>query len=186
MKNLLVTAFTILTLCIGASLKAQKNVLKANLLSPIVLSGSFFYERAITKESSLQLGYFFTGFSISDTKFRGYGITPEYRYYAAGEVLNGFYFSPFLRYQNFSLSEEFTDFNGENQEAKATLTTFGGGLIAGWQWMFRERVTADIFVGPCFNSGNVKLEDNSSSRDFSTNVFTGVGMRIGLTVGIAF
>jgi hypothetical protein len=186
MRKLLLQSIICLSVFAGSTLKAQKNVLKANLLSPIVLTGSFFYERAITEKSSLQLGYFFTGFSISDTKFRGYGITPEYRNYTAGEVLNGFYIAPFLRYQNFSLSEEFKDSEGKNQEATAILTTYGGGLTIGWQWLFGERITTDIFLGPCYNSSNIKLEDNSSTVDFSTDLFIGVGLRAGLTVGIAF
>src|SRR3712207_6955264 len=51
---------------------------------------------------------FYSSFGLSDLKYSGYGITPEFRFYFAGraEALNGVYVAPFARYQ--SRSEEHT------------------------------------------------------------------------------
>src|SRR5689334_6778744 len=54
----------------GLVASAQKqNVLKVNVFSPLVKSGSFFYERAIGKDKSVQLGVGFTSYHPGDTKF---------------------------------------------------------------------------------------------------------------------
>ena len=91
----------------------KKNAIKVNIFSPIVRTGSFFYERALNDGASAQLGFFYTGYKITETKFSGYGITPEFRFYPSKkEDMKGFYLGPFLRYQSFSLTEEVTDAKG--------------------------------------------------------------------------
>lgn len=129
----------------------------------------------------MQLGFFYTTIKISETKFSGFGITPEYRFYLSEskDVLNGFYVAPFLRYQNFKLEDEFT-----NDEA--TLTTFGGGVLAGHQWIFKERFSLDTFIGPSYLGGSVDVEGDAEEDDFSTGALNGFGVRVGVTFGIAF
>ncbi len=84
------------------SAQAQSNVFKVNIISPVFKTASVFFERAINEESSLQLGFFYTGYTGDDTKFRGFGITPEYRFYLSESAAPaGVYVAPFLRYQNF-------------------------------------------------------------------------------------
>ena len=123
-------------LMLSSSVFAQKkNAIKVNILSPVVRTGSFFYERALSDGASAQLGFFYTGYKISDTKFSGFGITPEFRYYPAkNEDMKGFYLAPFLRYQNFKLTQDATD-------SKGTFTSFGGGVLIGGQFLFGNVVT---------------------------------------------
>ena len=85
---------------------AQRTAIKVNIISPVVATGSFFIEHAISDMSSIQIGGFYTGATIGDTKFRGFGFTPEFRYYLSEEpiALSGFYLAPFLRYQSFTLT----------------------------------------------------------------------------------
>lgn len=160
---------------------AQRNVIKANIFSPILRTGSFFYEQAVNENSSLQLGFFYTGIKIDETRFSGFGITPEYRLYLSEskDVLNGFYVGPFLRYQNFKLEDELS-----NDEAK--LTTFGGGVLVGHQWIFKERFSLDTFIGPSYFGGSIEVEGDADEEDFSADIFNGFGVRIGVTFGIAF
>ncbi|MBC8109717.1 MAG: DUF3575 domain-containing protein [Verrucomicrobia bacterium] len=156
--------------------KAQDNTVKFNLFSIIVRTGSFFYERKINDNSSAQLGFFYTGATVSDVKFRGFGITPEYRYYPSGNAMNGFYVAPYLRYQNLKIEQTADD--------KATLSSFGGGLLVGRQWIFNEKIALDIFAGPNYNAGNVKV--TSGSVDEVAGGFDGFGVRLGLALGIGF
>ncbi len=159
-----------------------KNIFKVNLLSPIVRTGSFFYERVITEKSTAQLGFFYTGWSSSGTKIRGFGITPEYRFYVSNskQAPQGFFVAPFLRYQNLELT---TDAAAE----KATLTAFGGGLVIGGQWIFSERISLDVFGGPSLNSRRFKATTNGTTEeDFTLTGFGSFGLRFGVTVGIAF
>jgi hypothetical protein len=46
-------------------------------------------------------------------------------------------------------------------------------------------VTLDIFLGPNYNSGKVKVTDGSGDVDVPGN-FEGFGLRFGVTLGIAF
>jgi hypothetical protein len=158
----------------------KKNIIKVNLLSPIVRTGSFFYERVITDKSSLQLGLLYTGYSTEGTKLRGFGITPEYRFYLSQskQAPQGFFVAPFLRYENLELT---------NLNDQATLSTFGGGLVIGGQWVFSNIVSLDIFGGPRLNTRNFKATTGGTTvDDFTLTGFGSFGLRFGVTLGIAF
>ncbi|MBX2896291.1 MAG: DUF3575 domain-containing protein [Cyclobacteriaceae bacterium] len=149
-----------------------------NIFSPIVKTFNASFERKLSANSSFQLGAFFTSYNPASTKFSGFGLTPEYRFYLSEtEAPAGVYLAPFVRYQNFKLTEEST-------ASKGTFTTFGGGLVIGKQWIFKEKISLDIFLGPQYSSGNVKV--TSGSDTFDTDVFDGFGIRTGLTLGFAF
>ncbi len=188
MKKLLLSAALLAAGLFANDAKAQSNVFKVNIFSPIVSTASVFYERAISDDKSVQLGFFYTGFKVTDTKFSGFGITPELRFYLSeSNAPEGFYVAPFARYQNFTLTNEFEDFSGGGGTTKseATLSTIGGGVIAGKHWIFKERISLDAFLGPQLNSGSVEVKSGDESS-FSTGAFSGFGIRTGLTFGVAF
>jgi hypothetical protein len=159
---------------------AQSNVIKFNIFAPIVKTANFQYERAFGNKS-FQLGAFYTGFSPETTKFSGFGITPEMRFYLGDtDAPEGFFAAPFLRYQSFTIEETDPDF-----EAKGTFSAIGGGFIIGKQWIFKERVALDMFIGPSYNSGKVKAESgDTGSLDAGT--FDGFGVRFGVCFGLAW
>lgn len=176
MKKLILIAMSILTFNVAFAQK--ENVIKINILSPIVKTFNVQYERKLNATSSVQLGFFYTGYSVSETTFSGIGITPEYRFYLSeDEALQGVYIAPFLRYQDFSLTES-------TSTSKATQTTFGGGVILGKQWLFKEKIALDIFIGPSYASGGVKV--TSGTGTFNTNAFDGFGLRAGVCFGFGF
>lgn len=189
MKNLSIAVCLILVLLFASNTqtKAQdspQNVVKINILSPILRTASLFYERAISESSSLQLGLFYTGLSIDDTRFRGFGITPEFRYYLSDKgAPQGFFIAPFVRYQNFTLTAE--DEFSQSGESKADLNSFGGGLLVGGQWIFKDIISLDVWGGPSYSTSTIKVEEGSED-DFSTGGVTGFGIRAGVTLGIAF
>jgi len=159
--------------------KSKSNAIKVNLFSPIVKTGSFFYERAVSDKSSAQLGVGFTSYNRSGIKISGLFFTPEYRMYLSGQSLDGFYVAPFARYQNLKIED-----NSGSTEAKATLSTYGGGVTVGRQWLFGNIVSFDIFAGPSYNSGSVKVTDGDEVS--VPGSFRGFGARVGLTLGVAF
>lgn len=68
---------------IGHSALAQetpRQALKINPLSLFFLTGNVSYERAVKEDQSFQVGLFYTGVSISEVKYSGIGVTPEYRF----------------------------------------------------------------------------------------------------------
>jgi hypothetical protein len=172
-------AIAVMVLAVPA-LAQSKNAFKASLLSPIVRTGSFFYERAMSEDTSLQLGFFYTGMSFGDTYFRGIGLTPEFRFYlSSSPAPNGIFVAPYARYQNFSLS------NDHVFEGKATYTSIGGGLLVGAQTLLKNVITLEGFIGPSYSSGKIKITSGDED-DFNTGIFDGFGVRFGLTIGVAF
>jgi hypothetical protein len=168
---------------LGASAQtSKKNLIKANLLSPLVLTGSFAYERVLSPKSTLQIGFYYTGFGIFGTRFRGYGLTPEYRIYLSDNrpAPTGFYVGPYLRYQDLDLSVK------DVAAASARLTSFGGGLVLGGQWVFSDVVSLDVFGGTGYNARNVTYANGASEGDFDLTGFGRVGLRLGVMLGIAF
>ena len=153
------------------------NILKVNILSPLARTFSGFYERKIAPSASLQVGFSYTGARLDDVQLRGWSVVPEFRYYAGKkEALEGFYVAPFMRIGNFEVSDDF---------AKADLTSIGGGLLVGNQWIFSKGLTLDLFIGPSYSSGNLKLTEGEAEPDTPGTV-NGFGLRAGVTLGIAF
>lgn len=172
---------------VQAQAPVKKNIVKINPLSLGLLTLNGSYERVVSDNASLQLGIFYTGFSISGTSFSGLGITPEVRIYLSGskDAPEGLHVSPFLRYQSFSLSSSPID--GEN--ISADLSSFGGGCLLGYQWLLgrSDRVSLDLFAGPKYSSSKIETQGTASEEDFEgMGNFGGVGLRGGLTLGIAF
>jgi hypothetical protein len=190
MKTPFLAALLLTGLSTAAS--AQTNVFKVNVLSPLVNTGSFFFEHKVSDHSSIQLGALYTSWTSDDTKLSGFALTPEYRFYLSDQkpALEGFYFAPFMRYQGLTLTtpNDFYEPSDPNsvKEGKATLNTFGGGVVAGYQAVFRKRFTLDAYMGPSYNAGQVKVTAGSESQTFSAGPLAGFGLRTGLTFGLAF
>lgn len=181
MRKIIFLFLSILLLCtVSFSGYSQKsNFVKANLFSPLVRSGSFFYERVLNDDMSGQLGFFFTKVAAGDTKFSGFGITPEFRYYLSeSSAPKGIFLAPYIRYQSFNLSIE-----GDLAEGK--LSVFGGGLLVGAQTMLKDVITIEAFIGPAYGFGNVDVTIGSED-DFEIGTFDGFAIRVGVTVGIGF
>ncbi len=169
-----------------SGLKAQdngaQNAIKLNPLSLIFATGNVAYERAIGPQSSIQLGVFYSGVGISGLRYSGLGVTPEFRYYFAGnrQALNGVYVGPFVRYQNFTIKVK-----DSNPEESASYSSFGGGAVIGWEKTYGSGFVLDIFVGPQYNSGKIKEKSGNSTFDISGGI-DGFGLRTGITLGFAF
>jgi hypothetical protein len=81
----------------------EKNVIKTNLMSLMVGTGSLFYEREITDNFSGNLGIGYLNYSFSKTSFSGLILTPEVRFYPKKDAIDGFYMAPYFRLQHFKL-----------------------------------------------------------------------------------
>lgn len=161
-----------------------QHLLKINPLSLLTLTTSFFYERAINEQMSGQLGFFYTfpGITIGHTSYRGFGLTPEFRYYVTGVAPNGFYVGPYLRYQHFTLKylENGSQFDGQ----RGAFTSFGGGGLLGYQWVFGERVSLDAFFGLAISGFSIKADIPEVEKKFRLPIPGAVLPRFGLTLGI--
>ena len=179
-KVSLMLALFAASFAVKAQDNTRSNAIKLNPLSLAFLTGNVSYERAVGSNSSIQLGVFYSGLSFGDTKYSGLGITPEYRFYFAGakQALNGVYAAPFVRYQNFKISDKAST-------NESSFTTIGGGATIGWEKMWDSGFVLDIFAGPSYNSAKFKNENDDDTFDVNGN-FTGFGVRTGITLGFGF
>jgi len=166
-------------LIISAGLNAQKkNAIKTDLFSAFLRTGVIKYERAFTDDISAQLGFFYTGYSPNDVEasLSGWGITPEFRFYLSDTPAPvGTYLAPNFRYMSLLGEDETTN-------ATATLTSFGIAINLGKQWMFKDIVLIDAWIGPAYNFRT--LDDPDSETDITGE--DGFGVRVGVALGIAF
>jgi hypothetical protein len=191
MKTLAASVFAAALLLGARPATAQTHALKANLLSPLVKTGSFFYEQQVGAKSSLQLGALFTSWSPdAGTRLSGFAFTPEYRRYfsESEQALNGFYVAPFLRYQKLALKVDITDDADTPYTGKVSLQTLGAGLVVGHQWLYGGRVTLDTFLGPSYNRNIARISagDAQATDMADEGSFSGFSLRTGITVGVAF
>jgi len=180
MKNLAVLSLALL-LTISSlaqpAVSTEKNVLKVNTLSLLLGTGSVFYEREISDLTSAQLGVAYMNFKLGDTKFTGLILTPEFRIYPKKNAIDGFYLSPYFRYQKFTVENK-------DKDSKGTLTSMGGGLVFGRQWITDSGFTMDLFFGGHYGSADIKVDSGTDS--FDSNFFEGFKMRVGFAIGFAF
>ncbi len=182
-----IIASVMLLVFVSSAFAQKQNAFKLNIFSPLVKTASVFYERALNDGTSAQLGFFYTGTKVGDSKFSGWGITPELRLYPGKNPdLKGFYIAPFFRYKTYSIEAPSIDVITQQEiTAKATFSSIGGGLLIGGQFLFGDIVTLDLFIGPKYNSSKVTV-DVGIEEDFDLNYFEGFGVRGGVTLGIAF
>ena len=181
MKKILIAATALLALTFNASAQRQQNsALKMNPISLVVKTGNISYERALSQNKSIQVGAFYSGFSIEDVTYSGFGLTPEFRFYFGGqkEVFNGGYVAPFVRYQDFTLEKT-------EVKAKADFTTLGGGAIIGWQKTWNSGFAIDVFSGPAYNRLKFDVKENIEEFDVRSSM-KGFGLRTGVTIGFTF
>jgi hypothetical protein len=184
MKKVVLALFFLAALC---SAKAQddeggKNAVKINPLSILVATANVSYERATAEKQSCQLGAFYTGVKISGTKYSGFGITPEYRFYVGGhkQVMDGLYLAPFLRYQHLKWEQTDTKDN-------FTYSSVGGGALLGWETTMDDLFVVDLFIGPSINSGTAKSTTATGSDQVSVaGAFKGFAVRAGINFGFRF
>ena len=168
----------------GIAAQAQSSAIKLNLFSLAAQTGSVSFEQKTGDMNSFQIGAFYTGYNVGGTKLSGFGITPEYRFYVTGEALQGFYLAPFIRYQYFNLSDENTSFGGGSTKNEATLSTFGGGVNLGYQWVFKQHIVLEPFLRVGYNKGSVKVKSGGYNYDLGS--FDGFSLLPGLNLGYAF
>jgi hypothetical protein len=179
-KNLFTAAAFILVAFAAQAQTAHQNALKMNPISLLVKTGNVAYERALAPKTSVQLGAFYSGVSLSDFMYAGWGVTPEVRFYVGkkSQALNGAYVAPFARYQNFAI-------RNEELKTEGSFSTVGGGAVVGWQRAWPSGFTLDLFAGPSVNK--INFSNDADEDDFEVSGgMKGTGLRTGITLGFSF
>jgi hypothetical protein len=184
------------------SAAAQKNLVKLDLHAPIMRTGILTYEAVLGENSSFSFGLLYTdrseGITNSDYITR-FAVTPEFRYYLLSDPApRGLFVSGNLRYQ--WMNAEWRDYHNAFYDSGQSwgdewtprskeLSTFGIGVNIGVQEIYKERIAIEVFVGPCWNSGDKRAAlsdpgDEDPNEQFKP--YVGYFLRTGVNVGIAF
>lgn len=177
--------------------QAQTNTLKINLLSPLMRTLSLSFEHTFGEVSSLQLQGSYTGFTADGESLRGFAIAPEYRYYLSDQPApRGFYLGPYLRFQHFRSTHDsyylggYPYYSSTPTTVTSTIDIFGAGLLLGRQWVLKDRIAVDIFLGPGYNasndSSNSELIGFSDAISLLPVVSNGFTLRGGFALGLRF
>jgi hypothetical protein len=156
----------------------KNNVVKINLSSLIFKNISLQYERKISKKSSVALNVHMIPFGqvplkkavekiiddpsvpVDKLKLGNFGITPEYRFYLGKRgALHGFYFGPFISYNNYKADLPVTyDNDTRTGIFSGTLSAYTFGLQLGAQWKLGKNVVLDWWIlGPNYGSAKGDL-----------------------------
>lgn len=151
-------------------LAAQQNVIKVAPGKLISRNLALTYERVLSDNRSVSIdlhnffrrdpiGQFSTAldefntdtFNVSNLSFGGFTLTPNYRHYFGGRAPRGFYFSPFLRFFQYTGTWAL-DYQGVNAEevmldGRLRFRGLGGGLSVGFQFLIADRVSIDWHGG---------------------------------------
>lgn len=186
MKKIILSFFIISTAFLTTEARAQKNVIKTNILSPAFYSGSVSFEHVFNWAMSYEMGVSYTpATDISNSyvdgrqELSGYSATIGLRKYKNKEAPDGFYFGPYLRHQNVTFKEN---------NISAALTVSSAGIKTGYQFIINEVFAIDLFYG-----SGVGMYEISASEVFGdiTDV-VGIGKIIygaatyGFNIGFAF
>jgi len=182
------------------ALFAQKNIIKLDIHSPIMRTGQMTYERVISENASFGMSLLYMdrseGIGNADYLTR-FAVTPEFRYYLMDfPAPRGLFVSGNLRYQwmKAEWQEIYYLFDGPTTLEQSSvfakeLSTFGIGVNVGIQEVYKERISIEVFAGPCWNSGDQRAALGSSGNLKPNEPFqpyVGYFLRTGINVGIAF
>lgn len=200
-------------LCLRAPAQSPKsgpaNVIKINPLSLIVATFNVQAERRISTRFSAQIGLqlgrpklgVFAENLPEPIQYSLLGLTPELRYYLSFQkraVPRGPYLATFLRLQSVRMRYGILAYDPDEFEdlpvsVIAHKKAIAGGFLLGYQFIVKEHLGIDLFVGPRYGHAASRYEINCPTCDGDERMaakpgmrFDGLDLRAGVAVGYAF
>ena len=124
----------------ASNLNAQ-SIVKVNPIGLAFGSLNGGYETFLSDNTSLYLKANFYSRSLVGTRYTGFGVGGEYRFYLSdNDRPKGLYAGPIANIGFIGTNSDFID--------NYTLITIGG--IIGYQWVFSEDFTVEVNIGPAY------------------------------------
>ena len=186
MKKIILSLVLVGSAFIATETKAQKNVIKTNILSPALYSGSVSFEHAFNWAMSYDVGISYTPATIitnaytnGTVELSGYSATIGLRKYRKKNAPDGFYFGPYLRHQNITLTDE-----GDS----ASITASSAGIKTGYQFIINEVFSIDLFYGSGVGVYEISTADalDDINSTFGTGKLVSGAVTYGFNIGFAF
>ena len=175
----------LLTVVLASSIDAygqrtKRFAVKVNLTSTaVVKTFNLIPEYAITQRFSALVGFYRTNnYTYKEHVFAGSAITPEVRFHFSPSYLKGLYIASFLRYRKLA-------WEIPSKGAGADFISMGGGFSAGYQFLIKNLLVVDMYVGPAFSGHNLKVKTGVVD-DFKLGINASVGARGAIAFGIVF
>lgn len=148
-------------------IQAQQSAVKLGLGGLFVTAPNLRFEQAIGDRMSFQItgSYKFpanlnfsqannSDIGLTDAKLTGFAIIPEFRFYfgqANAGTIRGFYLAPYIKYHRYGTGTtatfDYTDREGQfynlQPDLNVNLSTIGGGLQLGYQWVIGDHFSID-------------------------------------------
>lgn len=141
MKTKFLSIASFLMLFFMASNLSGQNVVKVNPIGLAFGSLNGGYETFLSDNTSLYLKANFYSRSLVGTRYTGFGVGGEYRFYLSdNDRPKGLYAGPIANVGFIGTNSDFID--------NYTLITVGG--IIGYQWVFSEKFTVEVNIGPAY------------------------------------
>ncbi len=167
----------------------RPSLVKTNLAGPF----SLFVEVPTAPRQSVQISLQRINFSLFSTS-RIFNVTPEYRFYLSKQLPSarrpapkGLYVSPYLKYRY--VAEEATGFFSGSKLSTVAYSMFGGGVVAGAQFISRGGFVLDAFLGAGYFpliQYDVTTEQTAYRPPETHPERYQVDVRVGLCIGLAF
>jgi hypothetical protein len=162
------------------NVNAQKNVVKVNPLGLVFGSTEIGYERVLSEKSSVELALAYSSSSVTlggstSSDATGFGAEGKYKFYfsSSKDAPKGWYVAPVVTY---------TSTTAESGGSKGKLSSFGGGALAGYQWVFGggdSGFALDLNFGAQYVSAE-------ASGDITSFDLSGFVPKLGLSLGYAW
>lgn len=181
------TAVMLLIASVIVNAQEKSSILKTSLTSIFFRTVNLDYEQVLNVNSSFQLGLYYTNTNfLFSARFKGFAITPEYRYYLSSDrtAPDGPYVAPYARYQNITTT---VGSIGSSNYLKGTLSIISAGLVVGIQRTFKEKISLGAYIGPGYYFPNESYDKGNGTFDFGNFKPHGfVWGRTGIDIGIMF
>lgn len=149
------------------NLTAQ-NVVKVNPIGLAFGSLNGGYETFLTDKTSLYLKGNFYSRGLIGIRYTGFGVGAEYRFYLSdNDRPKGLYAGPIANIGFIGTNSDLID--------NYTLITIGG--VIGYQWVFSEKFTVEVNIGPAYG---IVTGDFGDSDVFGDGIFPTISL---LTLG---
>ena len=146
---------------------SYNHIIKTNLLGMFTL----FYEHPVTNKMTFQVGLQYNPESLPKKGSVVTSIATEIRYYFLRNktLPGGLFLGPYLKFQYMDVTDA---------EKKANIKAFAGGLNFGYQYIFKNGITSEIFAGAGYNilkDINTDFPADFPGSDFNYDIRLGVG-----------
>lgn len=172
------------------------NSIKINPLSLLFGTAGITYERKIGDNMSIGLsgGMYFNNMSafVMESKYSGFNISPEFRYYF-DNAIEGWFVGAYFSYTGITNTQKNTDGTpitidddgNDVFEIKNTLTAISGGAFGGRQWIWGG-FTLDVYAGIGYTSVSWKYDKNYDPLLGGGLSLEGILPVLGAAIGYSF